>query len=219
MTYSPPSKNAKTAGIDVGASIGLLSTHNQLKIYDFFLGVRAYQRQCRIKRFVKEVEGADGMSGVESISKHVPFNLDDLPAKIRYSNELLNLLWHNMMDFGSSRIEKRVFSSDDDMEDIEFFILDLGNDGGGGTGLYDAKTYQYLTTIGCSDFDFGFRMEEVLTQQREESHPESALEYARDEDGEKYEHLLQKIDEADEYELTYSDQFTDLRSLFHAKCD
>ena len=207
-----------------------ISNNNNQKDQDHDeTSLRLCERQCRLKRICYEIIQDDSCAYRDEeeeiknpISKPVPFDLDELPAKIRYSYDILNYLWNNMMDYGIATIKKYSFRLDDDesVEPMEVLSVEAWNDGGCWLALYDAKTYQYLITLDddCTAPGNLSRMEEAFNKLRKDSEY-YGLQGIYEKDEEEYERLEQKLNEADTYELTSSDQLRDLLSIVNAKCD
>ena len=126
------------------------------------------------------------------------------------------------MDIGHATISKCAFPLDyNTTRSIEFFVVDMADCGGDWLGLYDVKTFQYLTTIGNTLYDCdNLRMEELFGIFIEEC-KERALKYHvyyyedLDEDPivKEYWSLLQKTREAEKYKLVSTDEYNKLLSI------
>lgn len=140
-----------------------------LKIYDYFLAIRSYEQDRRIDplrqklRTLPWCEYSD--EDLDEFSEQVSFDMEELPEKIRCSYRLLNLLWHDMMDFGGATIEKRRFSLNND--DIVLWRLELSNDGDRLGVLYDMASFTKVAYI-CRMFerdDYVNRMDTLLMEE------------------------------------------------------
>jgi len=201
----------------------------QLKIYDSFLNLRSFERQELIDSFLQILNNED--NEVEDITEEIPFNVQELPDKIRYSYELIDRI-QDAGDYGWLSIEKRVFSfadyyrkgneidnvediEDDPDRDITFYKLRFGDDIGEYYALYDAKTLQCMIALSNERFRplQNLPMEIALKYEIDKQIINMDEEYVHG-----YDELVHAIDAAGVCYMPYSDAFTHLRSILHSLC-
>ena len=222
---------------DIEAFMELLPADILLKIYDYFLDLRVYLDRRRIESIKSLIDSAmDSVDyvhefSIETISTNVPFAMKDLPPKIGYSYDLLNLFWKDLAEpeWGDCTIEKRSFHLKECGTELEFYRLRIWDEQGSLDILYDTQTFQKVKVIHnelqwCNRSEF--YMDEVLNYVRRSFvHSCKGCDIYVDNVDEvhEYNRLLQKLSEADDNTTLVSSNdgpecFIELRCVLHQEC-
>ena len=210
-----------------------LPANVQLQIYDLFLALQTYKRQRRLETvcgIIKEgnyqnnyyPDGVIIISGADEIDVDNNEELrDSLPGVILRGYNLINLVWGDIMHFGSAKLSRCSFSLDDGEADIQVLRLILENGfGWRWDAIYDIHTFKCLVHI-SGDIDVtDFENNDIVEAMRNslEECADYVLENEEDDEQiENYSQWLKEVSEKNYATSTFSDEFIEMRSLLHER--
>ena len=206
-----------------------LPANVQLQIYDLFLALRTYKRECRLETVcgiimedIKQADESDdyidyvNISGADEIDVLADEEIrDSLPEVIPNGYYLINLVWRDQMYWGYAKLSRCSISLDDGEADIEVLRLYLLNDGWAWNAIYDIHTFECLMSIDDETISLDLDIVEAMKFSLEDC-AERVLE-DWDEDIENYRQWLKEVSGKNYATSTFSDEFTKMRSLLHER--
>ena len=220
-----------------------LPANVQLQIYDLFLALRTYQRQCRldticamIKDGIDQARQSEDDESDDDESDFYNLNIpdvdginiedldelrDSLPSVICNGFDVISDCLLQIVYEGDARLNRCSMSLDDDEEDIQVLRLCISTQSKIWDAIYDIHTFEYLTYIKNSDMDFQNDdlvevMKHTLQYICQEEDPVDAFVEWEDEN-EPYCQWMNEVSEENYTTKTYSDEFTKMRSLLHER--